>query len=489
MQLKHAGPLRSANRHLPGNRLLINFARRPAASLFLLSVMFLLPATMFAQEVTQNASSDGVDPAIKPGDDFYGYANNLWLGTVAKSSGQPGYDSRTQLKQKTAQRVQDLIEAAAAAGAPKGSTTQKVGDYYAAFMDMNAIETRKLTPLAGELAAIAAIASKASLSAYLGTTLGSEVDGLTTNADHIFGWWINQGFADSEHNVVHLWQGGLGLADRDEYLDPSPKMVELRIHYHAHIANVLKLAGFADTEVRATRILSLEIRIAQAFAPDADAADVFKQNNPWKRTDFDQKAPGMDWAAYFQSAGLARQRDFIVWQPSAVTGVSALVASESADVWKDYLRFHLIEHYAAVLPKAVRDEHFAFYSVIEAGTPQLPTRSQSAIAAVNGALGQAAGQLYTQRYFPPAAKVQAQAMLANLIAAYRTRITNLSWMSPETRQKALTKLAALQVELGYPDTWIDYSSLNIVRGDAYQKYAARRGLPAPAQLVQAAPAG
>ncbi len=150
----------------------------------------------------------------------------------------------------------------------------------------------------------------------------------------------------------------------------------------------------------------------KSHAPDSDAADVFKQNNPWKRADFGVKAPGMDWDAYFKSAGLAGQSEFIVWQPSAVTGASALVRSESIDIWKDYLRFHLVEHYASVLPKAVAAEDFAFYGTILSGAQQAPDRSTSAIAATNAALAQAVGQLYTQRYFPPEAKAKAQAMAA-----------------------------------------------------------------------------
>jgi predicted metalloendopeptidase len=244
-------------------------------------------------------------------------------------------------------------------------------------------------------------------------------------------------------------------------------MAELRNHYQAHIQAVLKLTGDADSENEAAQILSLEIRIAQAFAPDSDAADVFKQNNPWKRADFDAKAPGIDWGAYFQSAGLAEQRDLIVWQPSAVIGISALVRSESIDVWKEYLRVHLVEHYASVLPKAIAAEHFAFFGTILLGAQQLPDRSKEAIAATNGALGQAVGQLYTQRYFPAEAKARAQAMVKDLITAYRGRISNLTWMSPQTRQKALAKLAALQVIVGYPDVWIDYSSLDVARGDAF----------------------
>jgi len=241
----------------------------------------------------------------------------------------------------------------------------------------------------------------------------------------------------------------------------------LRAQYQAHIAAILKWAGFADSEGRAARILALEVRIAQAHAPDADAADVFKQNNPWKREDFNVKAPGMDWDAYFTSAGVAGQPEFVVWQPSAITGTSALVGTESIDLWKDYLRFHLIEHYAGVLPKAVASEDFAFYGTILSGTQQMPDRSKGAIAATNGALGQAVGQLYTQRYFPPEAKAKAKAMVADLITAFHVRIANLAWMSAETKKKALTKLDALTIGVGYPDVWTDYSTLEIVRGDAY----------------------
>jgi predicted metalloendopeptidase len=242
-------------------------------------------------------------------------------------------------------------------------------------------------------------------------------------------------------------------------------MADLRDHYKAHIAAVLKLAGETDTDNKAAQILSLETKIAQSFAPDSAAADVFKQNNPWKRADFDGKAPGLDWNAYFRAAGLADQQDFIVWQPSAVTGVSALVRDASIGTWKDYLRFHLLEHYASVLPGAVAAEHFAFYGTVLSGAQQAD-RADDAIAATNAALGQAVGQLYTRHYFPPEAKARAQSMAGDLKTAYRTRISNLTWMSPQTKQKALAKLAALQVIVGYPDQWIDYSSLNVVVGDA-----------------------
>jgi predicted metalloendopeptidase len=282
----------------------------------------------------------------------------------------------------------------------------------------------------------------------------------------MFGVWVNQSFTDPDRYVFHLMQGGLAMPDRDAYIDPSPEKVELRTQYKKHIAAILKLAGLADSESRAASILSLEIRLAVSHAPDSDAADVFKQNNPWQRPEFAVKAPGMDWDAYFSPAGVADQPVFVVWQPSSIIGAAALVASEGIEVWKDYLRFHLVEHYASALPKAVAAEDFHFYGAILGGAQQMPQRKKVGVDATNASLGQAVGQLYTQRYFPPEAKAKAQSMVSDLITAYRARISNLKWMSPQTKEKALAKLSALHVGVGYPDKWIDYSTLNIVRGEA-----------------------
>jgi putative endopeptidase len=441
-----------------------NLSLRPQ----LLTVVALLLLTSFAQPpAPQVANSQDIDQSIKPGQDFYRFANGSWLKTASPPAGQTNLDIRSILMERNAQRVRDLIGEAATNRSVNGTIAQKVGDYYSSFMDQAAIESKGLAPLADSLSRISAITDKSSLSAYLGTTLGSEIEGLTANSDHIFGIWINQGFDDASHNLPHIWQGGLGLPNRDDYLDPSPQKSELRSQYQAHIARVLKFAGVVNNEREAGAVLSLEVQIAKAFAPDSDAAETFKQNNPWKRADFNLKAPGLDWNAYVQSAGLSGQANFIVWQPTAVTGVSALVRSEDTDCWKNYLRLHLFEHYASVLPKEVAAEHFAFYNAVVSAGAAKPDRDTEAIAATNGALGQAVGQLYTRRYFPPEAKAKAQAMVRDLLTAYRGRIPKLTWMSPETKEKALAKLAALQVIVGYPDEWLDYSSLEIVRGDAF----------------------
>lgn len=456
--------------------------RRTTALLTVLA--FAVSLTVTAPSIANSGNVDEIDSSIKPGEDFYRYANARWLKAATIPAGQSRYDDRAMLAEKTSLRVRDLIQDAAASHRAKGSLTQKVGDYYASFMDQDGIAAKGLTPLTNDLASITKITNKQSLSGYLGATLNTEVDGLTANSDHIFGLFVNQGFDDAKHNFPHLLQGGLGMPDRDSYLDPSSKMPALRVEYQAHIAAILKLASVTDPETRAARVLTLETEIARTHAPDADAADVFKQNNPWKRTDFDDKAPGMDWNAYFRAAGLAAQSDFIVWQPTAVIGTSALVDREGIETWKDYLRFHLIEHYAAALPRSVAEEDFAFYGTILSGAQQAPDRQKVAINATNAAMGQVVGQLYTRQYFPPAAKARAKAMVSDLINAYRARIPNLTWMSPATKEKALAKLAALTIGVGYPDKWIDYSTLEVVRNDAFGNMRRAEAFNRSRNLVQ-----
>src|SRR5580698_4994312 len=203
----------------------------------LLTIVAFLTLANFAQQPTsQGTYSQDIDRSVKPGQDFYRFANGTWLKTATPPAGQSSLDIRAVLMERNAQRVRDLVAKAATSHSANGTIEQKVGDYYASFMDQAAIESKGLAPLAVPLGQISAITDKSSLSAYLGTTLGAEIDGLTANSDHIFGIWINQGFDDASHNLPHLWQGGLGLPNRGDYLDPSPQKSELCAQYQAHIA-------------------------------------------------------------------------------------------------------------------------------------------------------------------------------------------------------------------------------------------------------------
>jgi predicted metalloendopeptidase len=419
--------------------------------------------------MTHGIDLAGIDHSVKPGDDFFAYANGTWIKNTEIPADKSSYGPDAILIEKTREQVRGLIQNAAKGHPKPGSDAQKVGDYYASYLDEAAIEAKGLTPLKGDFAKIDAITDKQSLSSFLGTTLRADVDALnSTNfyTDNIFGVWISQAFEDPNHNVPYILQGGLGLPDRDYYIEQSAKMDGIRAKYRAHVAAMLKLAGIADADAKAQSIFDLETKIAKTHATREESEDVQKANNPWKRADFAVKAPGLDWDAYFAAANLKDQQDFIAWHPHAITGISALVASEPVSVWKDYLTYHLIEHYAGILPKAFVAESFAFFGTTLSGTPQIRDRWKRAIDSTNGNLGEVVGKLYVAKYFPPAAKAKIVAMVKDLLTAYHARISNLTWMSPQTKEKALAKLATLRVGVGYPDKWKDYSSLEIVRGDA-----------------------
>jgi putative endopeptidase len=284
--------------------------------------------------------------------------------------------------------------------------------------------------------------------------------------DNLFGLWVAQDLDHPSRYSPFLLQGGLGLPDRDYYLDPSPRMAEIRSRYEAHIATVLSLAGVAPPEGKAAQIFALERRIALAHASRVDSADVRKGNNHWTRQELESRAPGLDWPAFLEAAGLDRQPGFVVWQPGAVTGIAAAVRAEPLPAWKDYLTLRAIERAAPFLPKAFVDERFAFYGKVLTGTPALSDRWKRGVAATNAALGEVVGKLYVARYFPPSEKARAEAMVRNELMAFGRRIDRLAWMAPATKAKAKAKLAALKVGVGYPDKWRDYSAFEVVPGDA-----------------------
>ena len=411
----------------------------------------------------------GIDRSVTPGGDFFAYANGAWLKATEIPADRSSYGTGAMLTELTTQRTADLIQEVAKSAAPAGSETRKVADYYAGFMDEAAIETQGLKPLQPALDSIASISNVHSLARALGATLRADVDALNNTNFHtanLFGLWVAQDLSDPSRYAPFLLQGGLGMPDRDYYLNAAPGMAANRDKYRAHIATVLRLANTSDADAKATRIFELERRIAQVHWSRADSEDVRKANNPWRREEFERRAPGLDWGAYFAGAGLDRSSQFIVWQPGAITGIAALVASEPLETWKDYLRFRALDHASTFLPKAFVDEQFAFYDKVLSGTPQLQPRWKRAVSVTNGALGEAVGKLYVQRYFPPAEKARAEAMVRNLVAAFGARIDKLAWMAPETKTRAKAKLATLKIGVGYPDAWRDYTALQIVRGDA-----------------------
>jgi putative endopeptidase len=424
---------------------------------------------MHRASAMQGLDLAAIDRSVAPGNDFFRYANGTWLKDTPIPPDRASYGSFVKLIELTALRTRRIIERAEASGAPAGSDARKIGDYYASFMDETGIERKGLQPLEPQLARIAAIRTPKDLARFLGGTLRADVDVLNNTHLHtpnLFGLWVARDLDEPSRYAAFLLQGGLEMPDRDYYLDTSARMEEVRAHYRSHIARMLELAHIGDAASKAKRIFDLERRIAEAHVSRADSEDVRKGDNHWRRTEFAARAPGLDWNAYFEGAALSARDEFIVWQPSAVTGIAALAASEPIETWKEYLNFHAIEHAAPFLPPAFVAENFGFFGKVLTGTPQQRERWKRAVDATDAALGEAVGKLYVEQYFPASAKAQAQAMVRNLITAFGRRIDRLEWMTPATRAKAKAKLATLDVEVGYPDRWRDYSGLEVIRGDA-----------------------
>ncbi|WP_426702303.1 M13 family metallopeptidase [Rhodanobacter sp. Col0626] len=411
----------------------------------------------------------GIDHGVKPGDDFFRYANGDWLKTAKIPADRSSTGTFLKVFEQSEKDTAELIRNAGVGHPAAGSNARKIADYYAAWMNTATIEKHGLAPLKTELAQIDAIASREDLARVLGSRLRADVDPINATNYHtqnLFGLFVTQGLEDPSHHIAYLLQGGIGLPSRDYYLSSDPHMVEARGKYLTYVGALLQQAGIADAQAKAKTIVALETKIAKAQASLIDSEDVHKANNLWRMDEFAQKAPGLDWASYFKAAGLQDQARIDAWQAGAISGLSALTASEPLQAWKDLLTFHTINHAAGLLPKAYADLNFNFYVRTLQGTPVQQPRWKRAVGSTSNDLGDAVGQLYVKHYFPASSKAEIEQLVKNLIAAFNDRIDTLSWMTPATRAKAKAKLDTLRVGVGYPDTWRDYATLEIRADDA-----------------------
>ncbi|MFN7983067.1 MAG: M13 family metallopeptidase [Vicinamibacterales bacterium] len=445
--------------------------RRQAPGLLLIVTIAAAATSLTAFQSSSAHGIDlaGMDTSVPPGTDFFRYANGTWDRTTPIPNDRAGWGTGAEIAQRTSLQTRELLEGAAKA-AP-GTVERKAGDYYAAYMDDATIERRGLTPVQPLLTRLAAITDRRTLSRELGSMLRADTDPLNaTNyyTDHLFGLFVAQDFNDPTRNTAYLMQGGLGMPDREYYLSDAPQMASIRQTYQEHIAALLHLAGANDDESasQAARVMALETSLARAHWSREDSGDLKKTNTKWTRADFASKAPGLDWSTYFAAAGLEQQQAFIAWQSTAITGESALVASASLDDWKLYLRYLALNHWGNLLPRAFADEQFHFYGTTLSGTPTQSDRWKRGIGSTNGALGDAVGRIYADKYFPPASKRAVESMVTDIKNAFRQRINALDWMTASTKAAAARKLDTLIVAVGYPETWRNYSTLTISKDDA-----------------------
>jgi putative endopeptidase len=397
----------------------------------------------------------GMDKTVNPGDSWYQYVNGTWDRTTQIPLDKSSYGGFAVLADRSEQRTHELIEAIASKPAAKGTNEQKIGDLYRSYMDEASIEAKGTAPLEPYLERIRAIRTPSELAAAFAQASRTGIGGP-------IGASVQQDLKNNSIYVVYVGQGGLGLPDRDYYLEA--KFEPIRARYVQHLAAQMKLAGIADADARAHRVFDLEKQIAETHWTRVQGRQTEKLYNPMSLAELAKLAPGFDWNTYFQGTGLAGQERVIVAQPSAIEGTAKLLASVPLDTWKDYLTARTIGAASPMLTKAFVDENFAFSQILT-GTPQLPVRWKRGVALVNGALGEAVGQAYVARYFTPETKAKADELVHNLIRAMDARLANLTWMAPETKAKARAKLAAFTPKIGYPDKWRDYSALDIEPGD------------------------
>ena len=399
-----------------------------------------------------------MDRNVKPGDDFYNYVNGAWMARTEIPADKASWGGFGILRDLSDTRTRELIEQAAAQTNAPGSVADKIGTTYASFMDAAAIEARGAAPLKPYLDRIAGISTQTDLARAFG-------EGTRHGMDMPMGAGVQQDLKDNTQYVAYLGQGGLGLPDRDYYLKDDPKFAEARTKYVTYIADMMKLAGQPDPQGSAQRIYDLEKQIAQAHWERAELRQVEKGYNPMQVAALATAMPGFDWKAMLDAQGLGNQTRVIVGQPSALTATAKIVAATPMKTWKEYLAFHTITSKASLLSTPFVNTQFAFYGTTLNGTPQLKDRWKRGVDLVNGSLGEAVGQIYVAKYFPPEAKAKADELVRNLIAAMDIRLSKLTWMAPETKEKARAKLAAFTPKIGYPDKFRDYSALVVTKGD------------------------
>ena len=410
-----------------------------------------------------------MDKTIKPGDDFYAYANGGWQKATEIPADRSDTGAHLIAFLNTEKQQNELLAGILGGSPAAGSNEARIKDFHTAYMDQAGIDAAGLAPVQGDLARFAAITDTAQLSKVLGEQTRVDVDIFNSTdlrTENLFGLFVTQALTTTEV-VPYMLQGGLGMPEREYYLSSDPKMVGLRLKYKTYLIDLLTAAGMADAPARAQRIFDLETKIAQAHADQVEVGDFAKNGTLWQRADFAAKAPGIDWDTFWGAAGLPQQQTFAAYNPKAISGLSALVASQPLEAWKDWLAFHQINANWDVLPKKIDDLHFGFYGTALAGTPQQRPRDKRALAALNVDLGDALGKAYVDKHFPASAKAEVEGMVTHIKDAFAKRVEGTTTLAPETKKEALAKVKTIVVGVGYPDSWRDFSQYKADPKNAY----------------------
>ena len=405
-----------------------------------------------------------MDTTIRPGDDFYSYVNGTWLKTFQIPSDRSRYTTGTRVSEKMEADVRVILDEVAASRGAAGTVAQKVGDLYGGWMDEAGIESRGTAPLTPYLDEIAAVKSRADLMKLVG-----DIDYTAP-----FGLGVYPDLADPTKYTVWVVQSGLGMPNRDYYINKGAKFDAYRTAYREYITRLFTLIGDKDPAGSAGKVIAVENRIAAVAWPPERQRNVKETNNPMDRAGLAKLVPAVDWEVVLGGVGLGGAQHFIVNETTAIRDGSRLLQTEPLDVWKAYLAFHLVHDRASDLPKAFDDANFDFDSKTLRGVEQQRDRWKRGITVVDGYIGEALGELYVKKHFPPEHKAKMDELIANLRAGLKSRIESSAWMDAATRAEALEKLKAFEARIGYPVKWRDYSALAIERGKHFENVTAAR---------------
>ncbi|WP_028101416.1 M13 family metallopeptidase [Pseudoduganella violaceinigra] len=415
----------------------------------------------FAADLQSGVDAAGIDPQVRAQDDFFRYSQGKWLSGVDIPADRSSWGAFNVAQENVEGQVRSIIEKAEHDKARKaGSDAQKIGDYYASFMDEARRNALGLKPLQAERARIAALSDKKGIGALVAHLNRIDAVGPIDMS-------VRQDAKDSTRYVVGIRQSGLGLPNRDYFLsDQDARLSEIRAKYQQHIEKMLALAGHAQAAKEAAQIVTLETDIARAHWSAVENRDPVKTYNKLTLAELKTLMPGFDWDAYLKGVGVAGKIDaVVVSQPSYLASLDKVIAATPLPVWQAYFEFHLLSSFAPYLSQAFVDESFAFRGAVLSGAKENRSLQKRAIAEVNRALGEMVGKAYVQEYFPAERKQQVADMAQNFITAFREGIDTLEWMSPETKLQAKAKLDKINVKVGYPDKWRDYARLSVARKD------------------------
>lgn len=427
-------------------------------SLVLLAALSL--ASCSQKELTSGINKKNMDTLVKPGDNFAMYVNGTWMKTAKIPADKSSYGAFDMLYDQSQKDVKAIIEEAAKGSNAEGSDEQKIGDYYASFMDRKGRDAKGIAPIQPELKAIDAIASYDDLAAYFGKANRA---GLSIP----FSVSVMSDFKDPTKHTLITWQGGLGLPEREYYLATDAKMTDIRQKYVAHIEKMFQLTNMPNAAESAAKIMALETALAGQQMRKEDTRDIVKLYNAYAIKDLKTLMPDFNWTAMLKNAGVDKEKKLVVTQVEYTKSLNNLIKNTPIDTWKTYLKWGVINGSAGLLTTALDKQNFEFYGKNLYGTESQQEDWKRAVEMVNGGLGEVVGKVYVKKHFSPEAKERMTQMVKNLLKAYAESIKTLDWMSAATKKEALKKVDNFMIKIGYPDQWRDYSALKIAKNDLY----------------------